>query len=71
VTFVQLASFEVTPTVGFSEETFEKGKLRFQVFDMAGGGAYHGLHRRTAHAVQRGDGFALPPHNVKRETRTM
>jgi hypothetical protein len=37
VPFVQLASFEVTPTVGFSEETFEKGKLRFQVFDMAGG----------------------------------
>jgi ADP-ribosylation factor-like protein 6 len=40
---VQLASYEVTPTVGFSQESFEKGKLRFTVFDMAGGGAYRSL----------------------------
>ncbi len=39
----QLASYEVTPTVGFSQESFEKGKLRFTVFDMAGGGAYRSL----------------------------
>lgn len=35
---MQLASYEVTPTVGYSEERFEQGKLAFKVFDMAGGG---------------------------------
>lgn len=36
------ASYEVAPTVGFSEERFEKGKLAFQVFDMSGAGALNG-----------------------------
>lgn len=39
----KLASYEVTPTVGFSQEAFEKGKLKFTVFDMAGGGTYRSL----------------------------
>lgn len=43
VSFLQLASYEVTPTVGFSQEAFEKGKLKFTVFDMAGGGTYRSL----------------------------
>jgi hypothetical protein len=30
----QSATFEVVPTVGFSEEVFEKGSLRFQVTAM-------------------------------------
>lgn len=33
----------MTPTVGFSQEAFEKGKLKFTVFDMAGGGTYRSL----------------------------
>lgn len=37
------ASFEVTPTVGFSAERFERGGFSFQVFDMAGGGTYRYL----------------------------
>ena len=36
------ASYEVAPTVGFSEERFEKGKLAFQVFDMSGAGEIPG-----------------------------
>jgi ADP-ribosylation factor-like protein 6 len=39
----QSASYEVVPTVGFSEEHFEKGRLAFQVFDMSGAGTYRSL----------------------------
>ena len=48
------ASFEVTPTVGFSAERFERGGFSFQVFDMAGGGTYRSLweaYYRDADAV--------------------
>ena len=37
------AAFEVTPTVGFSAESFSRGGFAFSVFDMAGGGTYRTL----------------------------
>lgn len=37
---LQAATYEVTPTVGFTEERFEKGNLRFDVFDMSGAGEW-------------------------------
>ncbi len=37
------AAFEVTPTVGFSTETFARGGFTFSVFDMAGGSTYRSL----------------------------
>ena len=37
------AAFEVTPTVGFSSETFSRGGFTFSVFDMAGGQTYRTL----------------------------
>lgn len=40
---MQNASEEVVPTVGFSEETFERDNLRFTAFDMSGAGTYRSL----------------------------
>ena len=37
------ASFEVTPTVGFAMDQFEKGGISFKVWDMSGAGAYRSL----------------------------
>ena len=34
---------EVVPTVGFHAETFDKGSLKFTVFDMSGAGQYRDL----------------------------
>lgn len=40
---LQAASYEVVPTVGFNEEVFEKGGIRFQVTDMSGAATYRSL----------------------------
>lgn len=37
------ASYEVTPTVGFNAEKFERGGFTFSVWDMSGAGAYRSL----------------------------
>jgi ADP-ribosylation factor-like protein 6 len=37
------ASYEVTPTVGFSMDRFERGGFTFSVWDMSGAGAYRSL----------------------------
>ena len=37
------ASYEVTPTVGFSMDHFERGGFTFSVWDMSGAGAYRSL----------------------------
>lgn len=34
-----MVTYDVVPTVGFSEERFEKGNLKFHVFDMSGASA--------------------------------
>lgn len=36
-------SFDVVPTVGFQEETFDLGNLRFTAFDMSGAETYRSL----------------------------
>lgn len=48
------STFEVVPTVGFSVEHFQKGKLKFEAFDMSGVGRYRPLweqYYRDAQAV--------------------
>uniref|UniRef100_A0A7S0RWP1 ADP-ribosylation factor-like protein 6 n=1 Tax=Pyramimonas obovata TaxID=1411642 RepID=A0A7S0RWP1_9CHLO len=48
------APAEVTPTVGFSVENFQKGPLYFTVFDMSGAGRYRNLweqYYKDAHAI--------------------
>jgi ADP-ribosylation factor-like protein 6 len=37
------ASFEVVPTIGFSLENFDLGKIHFTVADMSGAGTYRSL----------------------------
>ena len=37
------ASYEVTPTVGFAMDRFERGGFTFSVWDMSGAGAYRSL----------------------------
>ncbi|CAM9276451.1 unnamed protein product [Phaeothamnion confervicola] len=47
-------TFEVTPTVGFQMEEFEKNRLRFTIFDMSGQSRYRTLwehYYREADAV--------------------
>lgn len=37
------ASLDVVPTVGFSQEQFTRGSIKFTVFDMSGAGTYRSL----------------------------
>ena len=41
--FLQAATFEVTPTVGFQVEEFSKNNVNFTVYDMSGQGRYRNL----------------------------
>lgn len=48
----QAASYEVVPTVGFQQESFDRGNIRFTVFDMSGAESYRSLWEKFYSDVQ-------------------
>ena len=45
-------ALDVVPTVGFAQETFVAGKLKFTAFDMSGASNYRGLWETYLRSVQ-------------------
>nr|KAJ3419877.1 ADP-ribosylation factor-like protein 6 [Polyrhizophydium stewartii] len=55
---------EVVPTVGFSVEMFERGKVSFTIFDMSGQGKYRDLWR---HYFSEADGIIFVIDSADRD----